>query len=163
MYSQNTGDDAGAASFCVSNRMYMRHRRGYNTTNPDKAPTMKLEATQIPAACTYIYGIPSQGKTAVLEHHVLLKVPMLLSIVKMSCSKSTEVRVKHATAIIDCTIKVTYSHQGLVILLMLIEHRNPDPSYGNKVFQDSSGRPCQRPFKSGTPGQVSIDCEEEAQ
>ncbi|RMZ67660.1 Dynamin GTPase domain [Pyrenophora seminiperda CCB06] len=104
MYSQNTGDDGGAASFCVSNRMYMRYRRGYNTTNPDKAPTMKLETTQIPAACTYIYGVPSQGRTAVLEHHVLFKVPMLLSIVKMSCSKSTEARVEHVTKIIDWTI-----------------------------------------------------------
>jgi len=108
MYSQNTGDDAGAASFCVSNRMYMRYRRGYNTTNPDKAPTMKLEATQIPAACTYIYGIPSQGRTAALEHFVLFKVPMLLSIIKMSCSRSTEARVKHVTAIIDCTIQVPF-------------------------------------------------------
>ncbi|OAG19050.1 hypothetical protein CC77DRAFT_1032442 [Alternaria alternata] len=94
IYSHNTGDDAGAASFCVSNRMYMRHRRGYNMTNLEKAPTMKLEDTQIPAACRYIAGIPSQGRLAVLEHF-------------MSCSKSTEARIEHITKIIDKTIKGT--------------------------------------------------------
>ncbi|CAN9256685.1 unnamed protein product [Alternaria alternata] len=107
MYSHNTGDDAGAASFCVSNRMYMRHRRGYNASNVEKAPTMKLEDTQIPAACRYIAGIPSQGRTAALEHFVLFKVPMLLSIVQMSCSKSTEARIEHITKIIDKTIRST--------------------------------------------------------
>ena len=107
MYSHNTGDDAGTASFCVSNRMYMRHRRGYNMTNLEKAPTMKLEDTQIPAACRYIAGIPSQGRLAVLEHFVLFKVPMLLSIVQMSCSKSTEARIEHITKIIDKNIKGT--------------------------------------------------------
>ncbi|KNG49840.1 gtpase domain-containing protein [Stemphylium lycopersici] len=105
MYTSSTGDDAGAASFCLSNRMYMRHRRGYNALNPDKAPTMKLEDTQIPAACTYISGIPSQGKIAVLEHFILFKIPMLLSIVQMSCSKSTEARVEHVTKIMDEAIK----------------------------------------------------------
>ncbi|KAH8642028.1 hypothetical protein IG631_04969 [Alternaria alternata] len=107
MYSHNTGDDAGAASFCVSNRMYMRHRRGYNMTNLEKAPTMKPEDTQIPAACRYVAGIPSQGRIAVLEHFVLFKVPMLLSVVQMSCSKSTEARIEHITKIIDKTIKST--------------------------------------------------------
>ncbi|RYN49159.1 hypothetical protein AA0114_g6729 [Alternaria tenuissima] len=107
MYSHNTGDDAGTASFCVSNRMYMRHRRGYNIISLEKAPTMKLEDTQIPAACRYIAVIPSQGRLAVLEHFVLFKVPMLLSIVQMSCSKSTEARIEHITRIIDKTIKGT--------------------------------------------------------
>ncbi|KAL1799540.1 hypothetical protein ACET3X_003577 [Alternaria dauci] len=92
MYSHNTGDDAGAASFCVSNRMYMRHRRGYNANNLEKAPTMKLEDTQIPAVCNYIAGIPSQGRIAVLEHF-------------MSCSKSTEARIEHVTKIIDKAIR----------------------------------------------------------
>ncbi|KAI4698775.1 hypothetical protein J4E81_005386 [Alternaria sp. BMP 2799] len=105
MYSQNTGDDAGAAAFCVSNRMYMRHRRGYNTKNLEKMPTMKLDETQIPAACTYIAGIPSQGRTAVLEHFIHFEVPMLLSIVQMSCSKTTEARIEHVTKIIDKSIK----------------------------------------------------------
>jgi len=108
MYSQNTGDDAGAAAFCVSNRMYMRHRRGYNTKNLEKMPTMKLDETQIPAACTYIAGIPSQGRTAVLEHFIHFKVPMLLSIVQMSCSKTTEARIEHVTKIIDKSIKVPF-------------------------------------------------------
>jgi hypothetical protein len=106
MYSQNTGNDADAASFCLSNRMCMRHRRGYNAANPDKAPTMTLEETQVSAACAYISGIPSQGRLAVLEHFVLFKVPMLLSIVQMSCSKTTEARVAHVTKIIDKAIKV---------------------------------------------------------
>jgi hypothetical protein len=72
----------------------------------EKAPTMKLEDTQIPAACAYIAGIPSQGRIAVLEHFVFFKVPMLLSIVQMSCSKSTEARIEHVTKIIDNEIKV---------------------------------------------------------
>jgi hypothetical protein len=108
MYSQNTGDDAGAASFCVSNRMYMRYRRGYNNTNPDKVPTMKLEDTNIPALFKYISGQPSQGKVAVLENTIQFKIPMLLSIFQMSCSKSTEARVEHVTNILDRTIKVCY-------------------------------------------------------
>ncbi|KAJ5027741.1 hypothetical protein J3E71DRAFT_239180 [Bipolaris maydis] len=91
MYSQNTGDDAGAASFCVSNRMYMRYRRGYNTANPDKVPSMKLKDTQILALFNHIAGQPSQGKVAVLEN--------------ISCSKSTEARVEYITMILNQTIK----------------------------------------------------------
>ena len=67
---------------------------------------MRLEDTQIPAACAHVVGIPSQGKTAVLEHFLHFKVPMLLSIFQMSCSKSTEARVEHVTKIIDKAIKV---------------------------------------------------------
>lgn len=105
MYSQNTGDDAGAASFCVSNRMYMRYRRGYNTANHDKVPSMKLEDTQVLALFNHIAGQPSQGKVAVLENFIQFKIPMLLSIFQMSCSKSTEARVEHITKILDQTIK----------------------------------------------------------
>jgi hypothetical protein len=39
-YRKDTGDDAGAATYCVSNRMYMRHLRGYDKTDEKKAPTM---------------------------------------------------------------------------------------------------------------------------
>ncbi|KAJ5046882.1 hypothetical protein J3E74DRAFT_288211 [Bipolaris maydis] len=105
MYSQNTGDDAGAASFCVSNRMYMRYRRGYNTANPDKVPSMKLKDTQILALFNHIAGQPSQGKVAVLENVIQFKIPMLLSIFQMSCSKSTEARVEYITMILNQTIK----------------------------------------------------------
>lgn len=111
MYSQNTGDDAGAASFCVSNRMYMRHRRGYNTTNLDRVPSMKLEDTQIPALFNHISGQPSQGKVAVLEHFIHFKISMLLSIFQMSCSKSTEARVNHITGILDQAIAVSHCAQ----------------------------------------------------
>ncbi|EUC43750.1 hypothetical protein COCMIDRAFT_6845 [Bipolaris oryzae ATCC 44560] len=105
MYSQNTGDDAGAASFCISNRMYMRYRRGYNTAYPDKIPSMKLEDTKILALFNHIAGQPSQGKVAVLENFIQFKIPMLLSIFQMSCSKSTEARVEYVTKILDKAIK----------------------------------------------------------
>ena len=108
MYRSDTGDDAGAASFCLSNKMYMRHCRGYSTTNLDKVPTMTLEETQVPAACAYIYGIPSQGRIAVLEHFILFIVPMLLSVIQMSCSKSTESRVEHIVEIIDQATQVCH-------------------------------------------------------
>lgn len=109
MYSHNTGDDAGAASFCISNRMFMRYRRGYNTAYPDKVPSMKLEDTKILALFNHIAGQPSQGKVAVLENFIQFKTPMLLSIFQMSCSKSTEARVEYITKILDQAIKVSYS------------------------------------------------------
>ncbi|EUC34221.1 hypothetical protein COCCADRAFT_4365 [Bipolaris zeicola 26-R-13] len=105
MYSHNTGDDAGAASFCISNRMFMRYRRGYNTAYPDKVPSMKLEDTKILALFNHIAGQPSQGKVAVLENFIQFKTPMLLSIFQMSCSKSTEARVEYITKILDQAIK----------------------------------------------------------
>jgi hypothetical protein len=44
-YRADTGDDGGAVVFCLSNRMFMRHVRGYDRKNPDKCPSMSLEAT----------------------------------------------------------------------------------------------------------------------
>lgn len=46
-YRADTGDDASAPVFCVSNRTYMRHLRGYDPDNEQSIPTMTLEETQI--------------------------------------------------------------------------------------------------------------------
>lgn len=86
--------------YCVSNRMYMRHLRGYDRTDEQKVPTMTLEETQIPAFCSHIYLLPSKGRTADLDHFVRVSIPMLLSIMQMSCSTTTIARVKHLVAII---------------------------------------------------------------
>ncbi|KAH9864393.1 hypothetical protein J1614_010327 [Plenodomus biglobosus] len=103
-YRIDTGDDGGAATFCASNRMYMRHRRGYNKHKLSSVPTMSVEETQIPVACAHIYGIPSQGMTDVLEHYINSRIPLTLNIIQMSCSKSTEARVTHILEIVDQAI-----------------------------------------------------------
>lgn len=96
-YRSDTGDDAGAPVFCVSNRMYMRHLRGYDKDNEQSVPTMTLEETQIPALISHIFALPSKGRTADLDHFVRVKVQTLLSVIQMSCSTSTLSRVKHLT------------------------------------------------------------------
>ncbi|KAL6712302.1 hypothetical protein ACN47E_000179 [Coniothyrium glycines] len=102
-YRTNTGDDAGAPVFCVSNRMYMRHLRGFDGTIEHMIPTMTLDQTQIPAFCSHIYILPSKGKTASLNHFVAVTVPTLLSVVQMSCSTTTLARANHLTAIVQDT------------------------------------------------------------
>ncbi|KAF1911042.1 hypothetical protein BDU57DRAFT_108689 [Ampelomyces quisqualis] len=104
-YRNDTGDDGGAKVFCLSNRMFMRYLRGYNHKVPEKTPTMSLESTQVLAACAYLYGIPSQGKTAILEHSVVFTIPALLDLIQMSCSKSTEARVEYVLKIVDRAIE----------------------------------------------------------
>ncbi|KAF2130344.1 hypothetical protein P153DRAFT_375119 [Dothidotthia symphoricarpi CBS 119687] len=99
-YRSNTKDDAGASAYCVSNRMYMRHIRGFDKTNEGKAPSMSREETQIPALCESIYILPSKGKTASLDHFVRNTVPTLLSIIQTSCSTTTLTRVNHLTSIV---------------------------------------------------------------
>ena len=84
----------------------MRHRQGYNKQKLSMIPTMTLEETQVPAACAYIYGIPSQGKTSALEHFITSSIPMLLNIIQMSCSKSTQARVDYIVKLVDRGIKV---------------------------------------------------------
>jgi hypothetical protein len=100
-YRADTGDDSGASVFCVSNRMYMRHLRGYDMDNEQSIPTMTLEETQIPALISHIFALPSKGKIAELDHFVRVTVPMLLSVIQMSCSTSTLARVKHLTDIVQ--------------------------------------------------------------
>jgi hypothetical protein len=107
-YRKDTGDDAGAATYCVSNRMYMRHLRGYDKTDEKKAPTMTLEETQIPAFCSHIYVLPSKGRTADLDHFVRVSIPMLLSIIQMSCSTTTVARISHLTGIIKKSREVCH-------------------------------------------------------
>ena len=85
--------------------MFMRHHGGYNAKVPEKTSTMSLEDTQVPAACAYLYGIPSQGKTAILEHFVVFTIPALLDLVQLSCSKSTEATVNYVLKIVDRAIK----------------------------------------------------------
>lgn len=96
-YRADTGDDAGAPVFCVSNRMYMRHLRGYDTDNEQSVPTMTLEETQIPALISHIFALPSKGRTADLDHFARGTLKTLLSVIQMSCSTSTLARVRHLT------------------------------------------------------------------
>ncbi|KAJ4361430.1 hypothetical protein N0V95_001847 [Ascochyta clinopodiicola] len=100
-YRADTGDDAGAPVFCVSNRMYMRHLRGYDIGNESSIPTMTLEETQIPALISHIFALPSKGRTADLEHFIRVTLQTLLSVIQMSCSASTLTRVKHLTEIVE--------------------------------------------------------------
>jgi hypothetical protein len=57
-YRADTGDDAHVPVYCVSNRMYMRHLRGYDYDNADSIPTMSIEETQIPALCSLLNFCP---------------------------------------------------------------------------------------------------------
>lgn len=100
-YRKDTGDDADAAIYCVSNRMYLRHLRGHDKSDDQQTPTMTLEETQIPDICSHIYVLPSKGRTADLDHFVRASIPMLLSIIQMSCSTTTIARINHLTAIIQ--------------------------------------------------------------
>lgn len=100
-YRLDTGDDAHVPVFCVSNRMYMRHLRGYDKDNEPSVPTMTLEESQIPALCSLIYSLPCKGRTASLDHFVKVSVQTLLSVIQMSCSTTTLARVNHLTAIVQ--------------------------------------------------------------
>jgi hypothetical protein len=99
-YRENTGDDAGAAMYYVSNLMYMRHLRGYDTMDELSVPTMTLDEPQISALCSHIYALPSRGRTSDLDHSVRITAPSLLNIVQMSVSTTILARVNHLTAII---------------------------------------------------------------
>lgn len=107
-YRNDTGDDAGAPVFCVSNRMYMRHLRGYDMDNEQSIPTMTIEETQIPALVSHIFALPSKGRTADLDHFVRVTLRTLLSVIQMSCSTSTLTRVKHLTETVQKTREVLF-------------------------------------------------------
>ncbi|KAF3034625.1 hypothetical protein E8E12_006678 [Didymella heteroderae] len=100
-YRADTGDDAGAPVFCVSNRMYMRHLRGYDMDNDQSVPTMTIEETQIPSLVSHIFTLPSKGRMATLDHFVRVSIQTLLSVIQMSCSASTLTRVKHLVDIVQ--------------------------------------------------------------
>jgi hypothetical protein len=87
----------------------MRYLRGYDYDNADSVPIMSLEETQIPALCSYIYSLPSKGRTASLNHFTKVSMHTLLSVIQMSCSTTTMARVKHLTAIVQSAREVLYS------------------------------------------------------
>lgn len=105
-YRSDTNDDAGTAVYCVSNRMYMRHLRGYDKSDEQTIPTMTPEQTQIPDLCSHIYALPSKGKTASLNHFVSNSTPTLLNIIQMSCSTTTLARADHLSGIVRNARKV---------------------------------------------------------
>jgi hypothetical protein len=109
-YREDTGDDAGAATYCISNLMYMRHLRGYDKTDELSIPTMTLDQTQIPALCSHVYTLSSRGRTSDLDHFVRVTVPTLLNIVQMSVSTTTLARVNHLTAIVKTaqTVRILF-------------------------------------------------------
>jgi hypothetical protein len=115
-YRADTGDDAHPPVYCVSNRMYMRHLRGYDYDNVDSVPTMGVEETQIPALCLLLYSLPSKGRTASIDHFTKVSMQTLLKVIQMSCSTTMEARVKHLTAIIKATRAVFYfSHLDMLV------------------------------------------------
>jgi hypothetical protein len=108
-YREDTGDDAGAAMYCVSNLMYMRHLRGYDKTDELTVPTMTLDQTQIPALCSHVYTLSSRGRTSDLDHFVRVTVPTMLNIVQMSVSTTTLARMNHLTGVIQTARSVCTS------------------------------------------------------
>jgi hypothetical protein len=92
-YRSDTGDDNSAPSFCISNRMYMRHVRGYDMRSPDKIPNMSIEETQVPLLRAHIFAIPSEGRAKVLNHYIAIRMATLLTLLRLSCSMSTKARV----------------------------------------------------------------------
>ncbi|KAH3960319.1 hypothetical protein HBH52_237480 [Parastagonospora nodorum] len=100
-YRADTGDEANVPVFCVSNRMFMRHLRGYDKDSSETVPTMSIDETQIPALCSHIYSLPSRGRTASLDHFIKVSMQTLLSVIQMSCSTTTMARVKHLTAVVS--------------------------------------------------------------
>jgi hypothetical protein len=112
-YRADTGDDANVPVFCVSNKMYMRHLRGYDKDNAESIPSMSIQGTQIPALCSLIYSLPSKGRTASLDHFVKVSIQTLLSVVQMSCSTTTLARVEHLTGIIQNARGVHWTPESL--------------------------------------------------
>ena len=108
-YRADTGDEANVPVFCVSNRMFMRHLRGYDKESPETVPTMSIDDTQIPALCSHIYSLPSRGRTASLDHFIKVSMQTLLSVIQMSCSTTTMARVKHLTAVVRESRDVSYN------------------------------------------------------
>jgi hypothetical protein len=94
----------------------MRHLRGYDYDNAESVPTMSIEETQIPALCSYIYSLPSKGRTACLDHFVKFSMQTLLNVIQMSCSTTTMARAKHLTAIVQRARKVSYT-TGFYLLI----------------------------------------------
>jgi hypothetical protein len=92
-YRSDTGDDNPAPSFCISNRMYMRHVRGYDRKSPDKVPNMSIEETQVPLLRAHIFAIPSESRAKVLNHYIAIRMTTLLTLLRLSCSMSTKARV----------------------------------------------------------------------
>jgi hypothetical protein len=107
-YRADTGDDAHVPVYCVSNRMYMRHLRGYDYDNADSIPTMSIEETQIPALCSLLYSLPSKGRTFVLDHFTKYSMQTLLNVIQMSCSTTTQARAKHLTGIVGAAREVLH-------------------------------------------------------
>lgn len=103
-YHNDTSDEAPVPVFTVSNMMYMKHRNGYEKS---KGPTMGLTEAQILDLCAYIYALPSNGKFATLNHFCRVKVPTIMSLIKMSCSTTTLDRKKHLVGIVNEAEKVS--------------------------------------------------------
>ena len=89
--------------FCISNKAYMHHCRGYEKDDP---PSMGLVETQVPSMRSLVYALPSKGKFATLEHYCGNSVHTLLSMVQMSCSTTTVARKEHLIGIIRETAAV---------------------------------------------------------
>ncbi|KAF1998322.1 hypothetical protein P154DRAFT_621882 [Amniculicola lignicola CBS 123094] len=97
-YRMDTRDDARVPIFCISNKAYMHHIRGYELDAP---PAMGLVETQVPTMRAHIYALPSIGKFGTLDYFCNNSMHMLLSVIQMSCSTSTLTRKEHLLRIVN--------------------------------------------------------------
>ena len=102
-YRVDTRDETRLPIFCISNKAYMHHLRGYETDDP---PALSLTGTQVPIMRAHTYAVPSRGKFAVLDHHSSLSIPTLFNIMQMSCSTTTIARRDHLVGVVDQAQKV---------------------------------------------------------
>ena len=96
-YRNDTRDESRIPVFCVSNKAYMHHIRGYDQAD---RPAMGLADTQVPQMRSYVYAMPSKGKFATLDHFCNVSLPTLMNIMQMSCSTTTLARKDHLVAIV---------------------------------------------------------------
>ena len=98
-YKSITGDSGYEIPvFCVSNKIYGYHMKGYCK---DKPLTLTLEETQIPAFRRFLYSLPSTSRFKTLSNWCRHTIPSLITAAKVLCTKSRIERREQLEAILS--------------------------------------------------------------
>ncbi|CAK3865599.1 Hypothetical predicted protein [Lecanosticta acicola] len=101
--------------FCVSNKNYQAHLRGYDLMEP---PTLDVKACGIPSLRRMLYRFPAEPKMEVLSNICRADLPLTLNSLELCCGKPLSYQIAIVEKAIaqpkqDCVTSISEARQQL--------------------------------------------------
>lgn len=108
MSLQYTGEECETFQvFCVSNKVYNIHRKGYESKKP---PELTVQGTEIPYLRAHLLSEPAKAKSDNLKYACTQRIPKVVFALALYCSRSRLERKKDMLPLVEAPMGQVETH-----------------------------------------------------